>query len=123
LAATSDELWVSDFATGQILQLVAGGEVLAEPLLIASGLMAPEGLAVTEEGLLLVVESGAKRLSSIDLETGEVIIVAENLALGIAAWPGMPPTHLLNGVTVDAAGTIYVTGDIENVLYRITPAQ
>jgi sugar lactone lactonase YvrE len=68
-------------------------------------------------------ESGAKRLSSIDLETGEVIIVAENLALGIAAWPGMPPTHLLNGVTVDAAGTIYVTGDIENVLYRITPAQ
>jgi sugar lactone lactonase YvrE len=123
LAATTDELWVSDFATGQILQLVAGGAVLAEPELIASGLMAPEGLAITDEGLLLVVESGANRLSAVDLETGEVLLVAEDLALGMPAWPGMPPTGLLNGVAVDSAGTIYVTGDIDNVLYRITPEQ
>jgi sugar lactone lactonase YvrE len=123
LAATTNELWVSDFATGQILQLVAGGEVLAEPIVIASGLMGPEGLAVTDEGLLLVVESSAKRLSAIDLETGEVGLIAEDLALGLPAWPGLSPLGLLNGVTIDAAGTIYVTGDIDNVLYRITLAQ
>jgi sugar lactone lactonase YvrE len=123
LAATADELWVSDFTTGQILQLVAGGEVLAEPELIATGLVTPEGLAITDEGLLLVVESSLHRLSAIDLETGEVIVVAENLALGSPPWPGMPPLNVLNGVTVDSAGTIYVTGDIDNVIYRITLPQ
>jgi sugar lactone lactonase YvrE len=123
LAATADELWVSDFATGQILQLAAGGEMLAEPALIATGLVTPEGLAMTADGLLLVVESSLHRLSAVDLETGEIMVIAENLALGLPPWPGMPPLHLLNGLTVDSAGTIYVTGDIDNVIYRITLAQ
>jgi sugar lactone lactonase YvrE len=105
-----------------VLQLVAGGKVLPEPELIATGLVTPEGLAITDDGQLLVVESSVHRLSAIDLETGEVTPVAEDLALGAPGWPGLPPTATFNGVALDAAGVIYVAGDIDNVLYRIAPA-
>jgi sugar lactone lactonase YvrE len=121
LAATADDLWVGDFATGQVLQLVAEGKPLAEPRTVATGLAAPEGLAATADGRLLVVESGAQRLSAIDLATGQVTPIAEGLALGAPGWPTMPPTGTFSGVALDAAGTIYVTGDIDNVLYRIVP--
>jgi sugar lactone lactonase YvrE len=121
LAATADDLWVSDFATGQVLQLVADGEPLAEPAIVASGLVTPEGLAVTADGRLLVVESGAHRLSSIALATGEVTVLVDGLALGAVGPATMPPTWTFNGVAVDAAGTIYVSGDIDNMLYRIAP--
>lgn len=47
----------------------------------------------------------------------------EGLALGAPGWPNMPPTSTFNGVALDAAGTIYVTGDIDNVLYRLAPTQ
>lgn len=111
LAATDDGLWVSDFATGQVLQLVADGETLATPLTVASNLVTPEGLAVMDEGHLLVVESAAQRLSVIDLATGGVTLLVDGLALGASGPPTMPPTWAFNGVAVDAAGTIYVTGD------------
>ena len=120
LAATADDLWVGDFATGQVLQLVANGEVLSKPVTVATNLAGPEGLAVTDDGHLLVVESGVQRLSTIDLTTGQVTPIAEGLALGAPSWPGLPPTASFNGVAVDGR-TIYVTGDIDNVLYRITP--
>lgn len=124
LAATDDDLWVGDFATGQILQLVADGEVLGEPVTVATGLAGPKGLAVTTDGRLLVVESGARRLSAIDLATGDVTILATDLAVGAAGWPGWPPTYMFDSVAVDAAGTIYVAGNAgNNVIYRIMPAQ
>jgi DNA-binding beta-propeller fold protein YncE len=118
LAATDDDLWVSDAAAGSVLQIVANGESLAEPVLIAKDLASPEGLVVTPDGNLLVVEAKAGRLSSIDLGTGNVSTIAEELELG---WKSDHPTWLFNGVAVGQSGTIYVTGDITNVLYRIEP--
>lgn len=123
LAATADDLWVSDFATGQVLQLVAAGETLRKPVTVATDLVTPEGLAVAADGRLLVVESSAHRLSAIDLATGQVTPLAEELALGAPGLPGMPPTWTFNGVAVDSTGTIYVTGDIDNVLYRLAPGR
>jgi hypothetical protein len=121
LAATEDDLWVGDWGTGIVWQIVADGQFLQGPNQVAANLDHPEGLAVENNKSLLVVEAGAGRLSRIDLATGEVSCVADNLKLGAQAAPGTPPIGAFNGVAVGPSGTIYVTGDIDNLLYRFNP--
>jgi len=121
LAATDDDLWVGDWETGMVLQIVADGETLAEPIQVATGLAFPEGLAVATDGNLLVVETGAGRLSSINLETGEISTVAEGLEVGAQPIQGFQPTWMFNGVAVGPSGTIYITSDINNQLLVIRP--
>src|SRR5215510_11882753 len=120
LAATDRELWVADWATGTVWKIVDGVS-LVPPIAVATGLSGPEGLAVEGRGRLLVVESSAGRLSRIDLATGEVSTVAEGLGFQPSISPNAPPTWNFNGVAVGRSGTIYVTGDAPNVLYRFRP--
>jgi sugar lactone lactonase YvrE len=119
LAATDDDLWVADWASGIVWQVVHDGVVLLSPAPIAGGLTTPEGMAVDHDGSLLVVESALGRVSRIDPDSGELSVVASDLALGEFASPGWPPTWFFNGVAVGERGDIYVTGDIDNVVYRI----
>jgi sugar lactone lactonase YvrE len=119
LASIDDDLWVADWATGMVWQIVAEGQVLNQPIQVAAGLAQPEGLVAEYANSLLVVESGAGRVSRIDLNTGAVSTVAEDLALGAAPPPGWPPTWLFNDLDIGERGDIYVTGDIGNVVYRI----
>ena len=117
LAASGGDLWAADWASGMVWKIVAGGAPVMIP--VAKGLAGPEGLAVDQDGNLLVVESHAGRLSRIDISTGEVTTMAGGLELGAAAAPNMPPTWAFNGVAVGPSGAIYVTGDKANVLYRL----
>jgi sugar lactone lactonase YvrE len=119
LAATESDLWVSDWYLGMIMQVVKDGETLSEPIPVATNLSFPEGLAVDVDGNLLVVETGTGTLSMIDLDTGEVNTLVENLEVGAETIPGMTPNYIFSGVAVSPSGTIYVTGDKTNVLYRI----
>ena len=121
LAATDQDVWVSDTATGTVWQIIAGGKTLPEPKAVATGLAGPEGLAIAPDGTLLVVEAGAGRLSAIDLETGAVDTIAEGLQTGQPATGGMPSFFLYSGVAIDADGAIFVSGDKTNVIYRIPP--
>jgi sugar lactone lactonase YvrE len=116
LAATAEELWVGDLATGTLWQLIAGGEALDEPVAIASGLAAPSGLAVTPDGQLLVLETGTRRLLSLDPATGAQTVVAENVPVSEVTM-NLPPS--LQGVAVGASGTIYVAGNGANQVLRI----
>jgi glucose/arabinose dehydrogenase len=120
LATSEDDLWVADWASGMVWQIADDGLVLADPELVASGLVQPEGLVAESATSLLVVESGAGRVSRIDLNSGEVTTVANDLALGATAPDGWPPTWLFNDLAIGERGDIYVTGDIGNVIYRIT---
>lgn len=120
LAATEDNLWVSDWFTGMVLQIVKDGETITQPMPVATNLSFPEGLAVDVDGNLLVVETGTGSLSKIDLQTGEISNIAENLEVGAQAIPGVTPHYIFNDVAVSPSGTIYVTGDVSNVLYRIS---
>ncbi len=123
LAASNGNLWVADQSAGTILQVVSGGEVLSDPRPVATNLQGPEGLAAANEGVLYVVEAGVGRLSRVDVATGEVSPVADDLALGAPGIPGMPPTWIFNGVAIGPSGAIYVTGDVRNIVYRIQPAR
>lgn len=118
LAAQDGALWVSDAATGQVLQIADRGAFLTEPQVVAEGLAGPEGIAVEDDGSLLVVEAGAQRLSRIDPATGAITLIADDLALGMTS-PTAVPTFHFNAVDVGQDGSIYVTCDIENCLYRI----
>lgn len=119
LAATEDDLWVGDWITGMIWQVIADGEVLDVPTLVTSGLARPEGLAIDVDGSLLVVEAGKGQLTRVDPTTGATSVVAGDLALGAPAPGGLPPTWMLNGVAVGGSGDIYVTGDLGSVVYRL----
>ncbi|HET7357914.1 MAG TPA: hypothetical protein VFJ09_14690 [Nocardioidaceae bacterium] len=121
LAATRNDLWVADQATGKVWQVVSAGTVLTHPKLVAEGLRAPEGMAVDRDGSLLVVEAGAGRVSRIDPATGHVTTVAGGLQLGLQGSSGAPPTWALSSVVVAKNGTLFVTGDVADVIYRLTP--
>lgn len=121
LAATEDDLWVTDHLAGTLLQLIAAGQVLDPPVEVASHLARPEGLATLPDGSLVVVETGAGRVSRVDPATGTVSTIATGLGLGAAPPPAAPPTWIFNGVTANASGTLYVTGDKANVIYELRP--
>ncbi len=121
LAATADDLWVSDWASGMVWQLVADGVRLAPPRPVAAGLEGPEGMAVDRDGTLLVVEASARRLSRVDPATGAVRAVASGLALGMAGFGVMPPFGFVNGVAVGHDGALYVTAELANAVYRFVP--
>ena len=87
--------------------------------MIAAGLSNPEGLVVEPSGNLLVVETGAGRVSLIDLDTGNINSIVEGLKLGAPAIPNTPPTSIFSDVAVGSSGAIFVTSDVENILYRI----
>lgn len=124
LASEDGDLYVGDFMTGQVLQIVAGGERLDPPRVVAEGLQGPEGMALTGDGRLVVVESGANRLAIVDLATGEVTTLVADLGI-LRDVPRARPLHyFFNGVDVSPSGMVYVTADEPNVIYRLPlPAQ
>ena len=121
LATDGEVLWVADWATGIVWQIGFDGRTPLHPVPVAVGLTHPEGLALDVDGSLLVVEAGARRLSRVDLTTGEKSVVVEGLELGAEGPPGLPPIWGFNGVAVGPSGAVYITGDVANVLYRIWP--
>jgi hypothetical protein len=81
----------------------------------------PEGLAFDNDGGLLVVETGAARLSRIEIATGEVTEIAGGLEFfGRPGVEGAPPTWGFEDVTIAPSGDIYVSGQGNNRIYRIT---
>jgi sugar lactone lactonase YvrE len=122
LATNGEELWVGDRSAGNIWQLAAGGALLAEPKLVASGLDRPEGMTAAD-GRLLVAEAGTGRLLALDPATGETSMLAEGLGFNPDAPAGGPPSFVMNSMAVDPQGVIYATGDRADVLYRIAPVE
>lgn len=111
-----DEVYVTEAFAGVVSRIDSkGGKTV-----IAKELKMPEGIARTSDGQLIVAEVGAKRLIEIVPETGKVTEIAANLPIGLTGAPGGLPTHIPTGVAVGATGTIYVSSDVENAIYKVT---
>lgn len=115
---------------GALYVTEAAGKLLRIPLdasaplrTVADGLALPEGLAQTPWGSFIVAESAARRLVEIDPATGTRRTVAENLPIGLTAGPGLPPPYVVTGVAVGRDGTVYVSADKNNSIYRIRPVR
>ncbi|WPG38099.1 hypothetical protein [Variovorax sp. EBFNA2] len=113
---------------GALYVTEAAGKLLRIPLdasaplrTVADGLALPEGLAQTPWGSFIVAESAARRLVEIDPATGTRRTVADTLPIGLAAGPGLPPPYVVTGVAVGRDGTVYVSADKNNSIYRIRP--
>jgi sugar lactone lactonase YvrE len=121
LAARDDDLWVGDWYTGMVWQLIADGEELAPPIPVASGLSGPEGMAFDLDGSLLVVEGTAGRVSRIRLESGAITPMVSGLELSGIGAGMLPPFGTINGIAVGPSGALYVSGDLGVKVYRLVP--
>ena len=118
LAASNGNVYVSDFFLGKVYQITEKETVLAEPKVILEGLKQPEGLQIGPKGNLLVVETGANQVLSVNLENGEKSVLVADVPLGMAGMPKMPPTWKLSDVAYDAEGNLYVPSDVDNTVYK-----
>ncbi len=116
--------YVSDEQRGTVSEIGAG-----ELVPVAEGLDTPQGIAVLDDELF-VVETGLRRLLAIDLTTGERIVEAEELAVGLRqgvtrmqpdlfthGLPGVPVPFA--GVAADADGSLYVSANGEGSVLHL----
>ncbi len=122
LAATAaGDVWVSEWTSGRVLKLATAGDPGWTPLPVAIGLERPEGIALAPDGSLLIVEAGAGRLSRLRVGSEQAEPLAEGLEIGLPAPEAWPPVWISSGVAAASDGTIFVTGDRGNLIYRIDP--
>ena len=119
MVASDGSLWVTDRGAGQVLKVLSEGKPTWTPLPVAIGLSAPEGIALAPDGSLLVVETGRRQLVRIPVGSAQAEAVVRGLAVGLEGPPTTPATWVFSDVVSDDDGTIFVTGDRENVVYRI----
>jgi sugar lactone lactonase YvrE len=110
--AGRDAVYVSEMLAGEVsrVELVNGAVSL-----VAQGLDRPQGVAVAADGALLVVEAGRAQVTRVDSRTGAKSVIARGLPIGLNVAAS------LVGVAVGANGVIYVTSDIENSIWKLTP--
>ena len=118
LAASGDHLYVTSQTEGELWQIVEDGQVLADPVVLATGLQGPEGIVAMGRHRLAVVEVETGSVKEIDLRNGRIKTVATDLGF-VPSPPGLV-AFFFNGVDLDRRGTLYVNGDAANVIYQIS---
>ena len=116
--AAGNAVYVSEYNAGTVskVNLRTGAKET-----IAIGLAAPEGLAIGVNKEILVAEVGIDQLSAIDPETKEKQRIADKMNFGLKGWDAMPAPFIPSSIAVGRTGIIYVTSDVKNALYRMTP--
>jgi sugar lactone lactonase YvrE len=111
-------IYITEIAGGAVTQIdVATGA----RKVVADNLAGPEGIDVGPDGKLYVAEVGQKRVVAIDPANGTKTVIASNLDIGLAPYPGGPPALVPTGIAVAKSGTVYVSSDIRNAMYKLTP--
>ena len=121
VTAHGGDVYVTD-RSGSVLQVLDDGEPLASPRQVAAGLAGPEGIAAAADGGLFVVEVEADRVSWVNPESGDTVVVAEGLALSGPERRALGPATTIGelaGIAVGEGGTLYVSAYRDNRVYRI----
>lgn len=120
LAATETDLWVADWATGKIFQLIKAGEELESPVVVGTGLSQPEGMAIGPEGALYIAETGIGQVTKLE-RNGEIFapehIKIMSINKGIPAPPNAAPTWVFSGITISSNGTLYSSDDADSKIW------
>lgn len=111
-------IYITESAGGSVLQIDVG---TGARKVVTDGLAGPEGIDVGPDGRLFVAEVGQKRVVAIDPSSGAKTVIASNLDIGLAPFPGGPPALVPTGVAVARSGNVYVSSDLRNALYKLTP--
>jgi len=115
--AGPESVYVTEATAGTLLRVsLTDGSRTA----IATGLVQPEGLASLADGRVAVVEVGRQRLLAIDPADGKITVLADELPVGEERDPAVEPVYLPSGVTQAADGSLYLTGDRNNSVLRVT---
>ena len=116
LARSGSSVYVTEVVAGQVskIELPSG-----ERSVVVSGLKQPEGIDILPDGRLVVAEVGERRIVAIDPTSGEIEVLASELAMGIPPLAELSPVHVISGVAVSETGAVYFTSDLENALYRL----
>ena len=112
LASDGDTLYVGDWATGTVYAVND-----SKPRVLASGLLGLEGLAVHRDRLL-AVETGRQQVTAIDLVTGATSPAITGFDFSARDPEGFLPYGMMSGVAVGNRGSIYVSDDGVNKVYR-----
>lgn len=123
LAVSGRDVWVSDVSGGTVLQIIRDGAPLEPALVVASGLSRPQGLVADGQGGLVVLETGAGKVSRIGLSDGQVRVLTDTLQPANPPLPGTPTDSFTQGITASADGTLYVSDPLANRVLRIRPAR
>ena len=110
--AGDDTVYVTETLGGRLVRVNLADRSLS---VVASDLWQPEGVAVMPDGTVVVVEVGARRITLIDPASREQTVIASKLPLGLGSGPS-----LFRGVAASPSA-IYVTADIGNAIYKLTP--
>ena len=118
LVSINDQLYVSDRKLGKILRIAVDGEPLSEPETLVENLISPEGFDLYDEKFVVVeADSGEVKIIG---TMGEQKTIAKIPAGTQAASDLQPPSQVFNGVTVDGDGNVYVPGETNRALYKIS---
>jgi len=108
--AGDNAVYVSEMVAGQLSWIDVN---TGERRVIATGLERPQGIA-TDGSAVLVVETGKQQLLRIEPKTGALQVIARGLPVGLTNVP-----ITLAGVAAGGDGTLYVTSDVENSIWRL----
>lgn len=113
-------VYVVETGAGRIVEVPIDGQALR---VVAGGLDAPEGLAMLPDGRLVTVETTTGRVLALDpaTATGELISTGLKGRVGLMGTAGMPPAYIPTGIAVDDKGRVFIAGDNDGSLTRLTP--
>jgi glucose/arabinose dehydrogenase len=116
--ADATKAYVTETRAGRVTSF---GMDRFEKFTVASGLKRPEGIALLNDGRLVVAEVGLRRLIAIEPASGKIEVLADELPIGLTSAQGDSDPYTITDVTAAPDGALYVSADIHRTVLKVVP--